>query len=86
MKNGLGISRFSFQTNMHANKVALYSSDADFLIVPQTGVMLVTTEFGRLRVQQTEILVVPRGIKFSLDAEGSENVRGWMAELYKGHL
>ena len=48
--------------------------------------MLVTTEFGKLRVQQTEIIVIPRGIKFSIDAEDGHNVRGWMAELYKGHF
>ena len=47
--------------------------------------MLVTTEFGRLRVPPKEILVVPRGIKFSMDVEQGLG-RGWVTELYKGHF
>ena len=63
----------------------MYSSDGDFLIVPQVGTLLVTTEFGRLRVPPKEVLIVPRGCKFSLDVEQG-NARGWLSELYKGHF
>jgi homogentisate 1,2-dioxygenase len=86
MKDGLSISQFSFQKGMHENRTAFYSADGDLLFVPQTGVMLVTSEFGRLRVKPTEIIVIPRGVKFSIDIEGKENVRGWLTELYKGHF
>lgn len=47
----------------------MYNSDGDMLIVPQVGVLLVTTEFGKLRVQPKEVLIVPRGAKFSMDLE-----------------
>jgi len=86
MKDGLSISRFSCKASMHDSRIAMYSADGDLLIVPQTGVILATTEFGKIRVEPTEVLVVPRGVKFSLDVEGGEHLRGWMAECFKGHF
>jgi homogentisate 1,2-dioxygenase len=51
------------------------------------GSLKVTTEMGALYIQPKEIIVIPRGVKFSVDAdeEGSHH-RGWMAEVYKGHF
>jgi len=43
---------------------AFYSSDGDMLIVPQEGTLYITTEFGRLVIEQQEIVVIQRGIKF----------------------
>jgi homogentisate 1,2-dioxygenase len=37
------------------------------LIVPQEGGILVKTEFGLLTVDPQEIVVIQRGIKFSID-------------------
>ena len=54
---------------MTKGKVSMYSSDSDILIVPQEGCLLATTEFGKLRVPPKEILIVPRGCKFSIDIE-----------------
>jgi homogentisate 1,2-dioxygenase len=85
LKNGMAISRFQFTADMSSAKVAMYSSDADMLIVPQMGVLLVTTEMGLLRVAQKEILVVPRGVKFAVDKEG-EMCRGWICETFTGHF
>jgi homogentisate 1,2-dioxygenase len=45
----------------------MYSADGDMLIVPQEGMLHVTTEFGRLTVGVKEICVIPRGVKFSID-------------------
>lgn len=39
MKTGLSIAHYSFQQDMTKAKVAMYSSDGDFLIVPQTGTL-----------------------------------------------
>lgn len=63
---------------------AFYSSDGDFLIVPQLGDLYVTTEFGKLLVSPTEILVIPRGIKFKIDLVGFS--RGYVCEVFKGHF
>ena len=49
------------------NKTSFYNSDGDFLIVPFRGTLHVTTLNGKLTVKQKEIVVIPRGIKFSID-------------------
>lgn len=47
--------------------------------------MLVTTELGKLNVAPKEFLVIPRGVKFSVDLD-DEIVRGWMCETFIGHF
>jgi len=63
----------------------MYSADADMLIVPQEGSLLVTTELGKLKVAKKEFIVIPRGVKFTVDVDGDQ-ARGWIAECYKGHF
>lgn len=63
---------------------AFYSADGDMLIVPQKGTLYVTTEFGKILVEPIEIVVIPRGIKFSVDI--SEFSRGYVVEVFKGHF
>ena len=41
MKDGLSIHYYSFKQQMHAKRLAMYSADADMLIVPQEGTLLV---------------------------------------------
>ena len=52
------------------DKEAFYNSDGDFLIVPQTGTLYITTLMGKLVVEPKEIVVIPRGIKFTIEVEG----------------
>ena len=56
MKDGLGIHVYACNQNMY--KTAMYSSDGDFLIVPQEGTLFITTEFGRMTVKPREICVI----------------------------
>ena len=95
LKDGLGIHVYSFNQNM--GKTAFYSSDGDFLIVPQHGTLYVSTEFGRLIVEPMEIIVIPRGIKFKIDLHPdfatlsqemreSLKARGYICEIYKSHF
>ncbi len=65
-------------------KTAFYNSDGDFLIVPHSGTLYVRTLNGRLTVAPKEILVIPRGIKFSIDVTGE--IKGWVAEVFGHHL
>jgi homogentisate 1,2-dioxygenase len=65
-----GISIYAYSANKSMEKTAFYNSDGDFLIVPQTGILHVRTLNGRLTVRPKEILVIPRGIKFSVDVTG----------------
>jgi homogentisate 1,2-dioxygenase len=68
------------------DNAALYNSDGDFLIVPQQGSLDVITEFGRIFVEPCEILVIPRGIKFSVNLMSGEKARGYVLEVFEGHF
>ena len=85
MKSGLGIAQYSIGKNMTSQRVAMYSADGDIIIVPQEGCLLVTTEFGKLRVPPKEVVIIPRGCKFSIDIEGNR-ARGWLSEVFSGHF
>jgi homogentisate 1,2-dioxygenase len=99
LKEGLSIYNYVFTSPMD-NK-CFYNSDGDFLIVPQLGNLLIITEFGKLFITPCEIIVIPRGIKFSVfpvgDKEKTEKnektektekslYRGYVVEVFKGHF
>ena len=69
LKNGIGISTYSFTKSMSSQKLTMTSADGDLLIVPQLGALRVTTEFGKILVGPKEIVVIPRGAKFSVDPD-----------------
>ena len=76
-KAGLAIYLYACDRDM--GDTAFYSSDGEWLIVPQQGALFVRTEMGRLHVAPNEILVIPRGVKFSVDLrlrEGEDFARG----------
>lgn len=93
-RHGLGI--FIYTASCGMGQRALYNSDGDWLLVPQQGPLLVTTEFGPLRVAPNEICVIPRGIRFAIDPvlEGEDGgpastlsfARGYILEVYDGHF
>jgi homogentisate 1,2-dioxygenase len=81
---GLGIHLYVANTSM--GDAAFTNADGDFLIVPQEGTMRVTTEFGVMIVEPTEICVVMRGMRFSIDLENENTpLRGYILELYGHH-
>ncbi|XP_048360402.1 homogentisate 1,2-dioxygenase [Sphaerodactylus townsendi] len=61
-----------------------YNSDGDFLIVPQQGKLLITTEFGKLLVDRNEICVIQQGMRFSVEVFGE--TRGYILEVYGVHF
>jgi len=70
---------------------AISNADGDLLFVPQSGVLRVTTEFGLFAaVEPGHILVIPRGMKFSVDrvASPSPNLAcsGYLLEVFGGHF
>lgn len=67
------------------DKTAFYSSDGDFLIVPQEGSLILKTEFGIMHVENQEIAVIQRGIKFSVELPDGKS-KGYMCEIYKNHF
>ena len=85
MKQGIGIYIYAAGKDM-PEKTAFYSADGDFLIVPQHGSLDVQTELGHLLVRPNEICVIPRGIRYRVNLNADEPIRGYILELYQGHF
>ncbi|CAB3246874.1 unnamed protein product [Arctia plantaginis] len=81
-RHGLAIHVFLCNTSM--DKSAFYSSDGDFLIVPQQGVLTITTEFGVMKVAPNEIAVIQLGMRFAVAVDGP--TRGYILEVFDGHF
>ena len=79
-----GFAIHLYVCNKSMGDVSFTNADGDFLIVPQMGTLKVTTEFGVLTVKPTEICVVMRGMRFSVDVEGPS--RGYVCELFQRHF
>jgi homogentisate 1,2-dioxygenase len=58
-----------------------YSADGELLVVPQTGRLLIRTEFGRIELEPLEIAILPRGIVFQVALPDGE-ARGFVCENY----
>eukprot|EP00516_Mucochytrium_quahogii_P011981 CAMPEP_0203798762 /NCGR_PEP_ID=MMETSP0100_2-20121128/9493_1 /ASSEMBLY_ACC=CAM_ASM_000210 /TAXON_ID=96639 /ORGANISM=" , Strain NY0313808BC1" /LENGTH=464 /DNA_ID=CAMNT_0050704473 /DNA_START=246 /DNA_END=1637 /DNA_ORIENTATION=+ len=84
-KSKSGLAVYTYCVNQSMGKRSLTDSDGDLLIVPQTGVLRVQTEFGIMRVEPNEICVVQRGMRFTVDVE-SESNRGYILEVFQGHF
>ena len=79
-----GICIYNYIANKSMKDTALCNSDGDFLIVPQEGTLFIQTEMGLLKVEPCEIVVIPRGIKFSIAVNSP--CRGYVLEIFKGHF
>jgi homogentisate 1,2-dioxygenase len=83
-KTGLGYLMYAASENMKPNTV-FFSSDGDYLIVPQAGTLDIQTELGNLLVRQNEIAVIPRGIRYRVTLPNGP-AHGYICELYQGHF
>ena len=77
----MGIYNYTCNASMSSSKKVFSNADGDFLVVPQTGTLFVRSEMGNMLVKPTEICVLPRGVKFSVDV--SESSRGYVLEIFK---
>ena len=66
-----GISIYNYACNISMTDRSFSSADGDLLIVPQQGSLLFQTELGHLSVAAGEIVVVPRGVRFSVGLSDS---------------
>jgi homogentisate 1,2-dioxygenase len=57
------------------------NADGEMLIVIQSGELLFKTEFGFLNVKPSEIIVIPKGIKFQVVLQG-ETASGYVCENF----
>jgi len=79
-----GIAVHVFLCNASMKDKCFYNADGDFLIVPQQGVLDVTTEFGKMKVEPNEICVIQQGIRFSISVGGP--TRGYILEVSDAHF
>lgn len=79
-----GLAVHLYAANAAMADRALYDADGELMLLPDTGGLLVITEFGRLHVHPGELAVIPRGVKFAvepLDAD-APGIRGLVLEVY----
>uniref|UniRef100_A0AAR2K030 Homogentisate 1,2-dioxygenase n=1 Tax=Pygocentrus nattereri TaxID=42514 RepID=A0AAR2K030_PYGNA len=81
-RSGIAVHIYTCNTSM-INR-CFQNSDGDFLIVPQKGEILITTEFGKMMVEPNEICVIQQGMRFSVDVFGE--TRGYILEVYGAHF
>lgn len=58
-----------------------FNADGELLFVPQTGRLMLRTEFGRIALAPGEIAVLPRGMIFAVDPEDGP-ARTYVCENY----
>ena len=82
MQAGLGVLVYAANASM--GQRALVNADAELLLVPQQGRLLIHTELGRLAVQPGQIALLPRGLAFSIKLPDAHlgPARGYVAENY----
>ena len=74
-----GVAVHVYTANQSMSR-CFYNADGEMLIVPQQGTLVLKTEFGILECPPTEIVVIPRGVKFRVEV--AEDVRGYICENY----
>ena len=62
-----GMGAHAYVATKAMGRRALVNADAEMLLVPQQGRLLVTTELGRLEVAPGAIALLPRGMAFKVD-------------------
>jgi homogentisate 1,2-dioxygenase len=76
-----GVTIYSFAINRSMFRRVFTSVDGELLIIPQTGKLHILTELGALQVDPGEIILIPRGIRFSVRVE-SDSASGYVCENF----
>jgi homogentisate 1,2-dioxygenase len=69
-----------YRANRSMDRRYFYNADAEMMLVPQQGSLLIFSELGKIETAPGEIAVIPRGVKFSVQIE--KPVRGYLCENY----
>lgn len=70
---------YSYDYNLLASTSFYSNSDGEFLFISYQGKLLFTTEFGKLELNPFEILVIPRGVYFTIEVLGNR-ASGYLCE------
>lgn len=63
-RNGCAVGLYSLNAPMTDRY--FYNSDAEMMVLPQSGELVINTECGVLHVKPTELVVIPHGMKFQV--------------------
>ena len=76
-----GVAALVYVASRSMTRRALINADAEMLIVPQQGRLVVRTELGMLHARPGEVLLLPRGLAFNVEFPDGAS-RGYVAENY----
>jgi homogentisate 1,2-dioxygenase len=79
-----GISIYLYAANASMER-AFFNADGEWLVVPQQGRLRIVTELGVLEIEPQEIVVLPRGLKFSVQLL-DETALGYICENHGSAL
>ena len=79
LQAGMGVHVYACNRPMRDR--FFYDADGELLIVPQEGGLRIATELGVLDAAPGEIVVVPRGVRFTV-ARAGDRARGYVCENY----
>ncbi|OQV24062.1 Homogentisate 1,2-dioxygenase [Hypsibius exemplaris] len=82
VRHGCAVHIFTCNRSMDGK--AFCNSDGDLLLIPQQGILYITTEFGKLTVGPGEITVIQQGMRFAVDVAGP--TRGYVLEVFDNHF
>ncbi|KAF2799644.1 Homogentisate 1,2-dioxygenase [Melanomma pulvis-pyrius CBS 109.77] len=83
IREGIAYHIYAFNSSMK-NK-AFANIDGDFLICAQEGHLNITTEFGHMYLQPSELCVIQRGIRFNVaivEEHSPNGARGYIIETW----
>ncbi|GAU21324.1 hypothetical protein TSUD_372180 [Trifolium subterraneum] len=83
MRHGYAIHMYAANKSM--DNCAFCNADGDFLIVPQQGRLIITTECGRLKVSPGDTAIIPQGFRFHVNLPDGPS-RGYVAEIFGTHF
>jgi homogentisate 1,2-dioxygenase len=81
-KAGIRVHMYACNTSMVNSSFS--SADGDMLMLPQEGTLHLTTECGKMEVPPGFIVLIPRGIRFTVAVDGPS--RGYVAEVFDSHF
>jgi homogentisate 1,2-dioxygenase len=73
-----GVSVHLYRASRSMTGRVFVDADGELLIIPQSGMLRIFTEMGRLEVVPGWIALIPRGVRFRVEVDGE--ARGYVAE------
>jgi homogentisate 1,2-dioxygenase len=73
-----GVAIHQYRASESMERRVFVDADAELLIIPQSGALLLATEFGRIDVSPGQVALIPRGVKFRVEVDG--DALGYVAE------